>query len=226
MQQEQQPKRSKPLQRQRIFRLVGTVVGFSLLALLIWMITAWVLMSAVPFKSKHWSWLEGVTSVGALAFAVGAGVWVMHEYSEALSTRDLEIYRDIYEKFMTDEQIDSRRYIYQEFPDDPQEAIHLVEEDPEARLHYKRVVSVIDYFGFLVDQQWVTDDQMIGWVSPIVVKVWKKVRPIVEHECAARPEEPDYHQGARSLYARCVDWREANLREWTEDAIAFRDDAA
>jgi hypothetical protein len=40
---------------------------------------------------------------------------------------------------------------------------------------------------------------MIGWMSPIVVKVWDKIGPVVEYECLQRPEEPDFYESAIKL---------------------------
>jgi hypothetical protein len=65
----------------------------------------------------------------------------------------------------------------------------------------------------LVEQDWVTADEVIGWMSPIVVKVWKKIEPAVEYERSLRPEEPDYYEAAIRLAKRCEEWRNRNLRD-------------
>jgi hypothetical protein len=52
---------------------------------------------------------------------------------------------------------------------------------------------------------------MIGWMSPIVVKVWDKIGPVVEYECLQRPEEPDFYESAIKLAERCQSWRDTNL---------------
>lgn len=162
-----------------------------------------------PLTADQWGALEGFSATVTLAFAVGAGLFFLFEFMETSDSRNLDIYRDIYDKFMSDDQIESRRYIYTHVPDDlsPAELSAHVRGDPLAHQHVKNVLNAIDYFGFLADQDWVTADEMIGWVSPIVVKIWQKIGPLVEYEVAQRPTEPDYYEAARLLAARCAQWR-------------------
>ncbi len=180
------------------------------------------LVDAASLDAGDWSRLEGLTSVAALALALGTGFVLVIELAETTDSRNLDIYRDIYEKLMAEPEIAARRYIYQQLPDpgDPQTLIDAVQRDPEAQRCVKRVLNMIDYFGFLVDQEWVTADEVIGWVSPIVVKVWVKIGPLVEYECAQRPEEPDYYEAARKLAERCRRWRDAHYPQRAQ-AITF-----
>lgn len=174
---------------------------------------------------EKWAALEGLTSVAAFALAVGAGFMVLIEMAERTDSRNLDIYRDIYERLMSVEQIEARRYIYQNIPDsdDKQVMVNAILKNDAARKHVKLVLNSLDYFGFLVDQDWVTADEVIGWLSPIVVKVWVKIGPLVEHECAKRPEEPDYYEAARKLAKKCFHWRGKNLKSREAD-ITFDDE--
>lgn len=169
-------------------------------------------LSVIP--ADRWAVLEGLSAAAALAFAVGAGIVVLMELNATVDSRNLDIYRDIYEKLMSENEIKARKYIYQSIPasDDKQVVIDAVLGDDQARKHVKRVLNLIDYFGFLVEQEWVTADEVIGWMSPIVVKVWEKIEPVVEYECSQRPEEPDYYESAIRLAERCRKWRDTNLR--------------
>jgi hypothetical protein len=168
-----------------------------------------------PISTADWAVLEGLSSAAAFVFAVGAGIIVLMQLAETADSRNLDIYRDIYEKLMSEEEIEARRFIYQEIPtsQDKQVVIDAVLNNDQARRRVKQVLNLIDYFGFLVEQDWVTADEVIGWMSPIVVKVWKKIEPAVEYERSLRPEEPDYYEAAIRLAKRCEEWRNRNLRD-------------
>ena len=107
------------------------------------------------------------------------------------------------------------KFIYQQIPasGDKQVIVDAVLSDDQARKCVKQVLNLFDYFGFLVEQEWVTADEVIGWMSPIVVKVWERIGPVVEYECSQRPEEPDYYEAAIRLAERCRKWRDTNLRD-------------
>jgi len=166
--------------------------------------------------ADRWAALEGLSAAAALAFAIGAGIVVLMELNATVDSRNLDIYRDIYEKLMSKEEIEARRFIYQKLPppEDRQAIVQAVlhSDDDQARKYVKQVLNLIDYFGFLVEQEWVTADEVIGWMSPVVVKVWEKIEPVVEYECSQRPEEPDYYESAIRLAERCRKWRDTNLR--------------
>lgn len=166
-----------------------------------------------PISMPDWTVLEGLSSAAAFVFAVGAGVIVLMQLAETADSRNLDIYRDIYEKLMSEEEIEARRFIYQEIPTSPdrQVVIDAILNNEDARRRVKQVLNLIDYFGFLVEQDWVTADEVIGWMSPIVVKVWEKIGPVVEYERSQRPEEPDYYEAAFKLAERCQKWRDKNL---------------
>ena len=136
------------------------------------------IVNAVSLSPTHWSNVAALTSAATLAIALGAGLILLIELGEMADSRNLEIYRDIYERLMSDEQITARRFIYQELPDpgEPQILIDAVLDSDEAREQVKKVLNLIDYLGFLIDQDWVTSYEVIGWLSPVVVKVWGQDR--------------------------------------------------
>lgn len=201
-------------------------VPIGLLAVLFFVVSlgvGWLWLSIVPdiinrvgMPEQHWSWLEGLTSAASLAFAVGAGAWVLIQYSDTISNRNLEIYRDIYEKFMDEDQIEARRIIYQLFPSDPVVARRLMLENKTLHAAYKQSLSLLDYFGFLVDKNWVTDREVIEWISPIAVKLWGKIGAVVELERVER-KEPDYYIAASHLVVKCEQWRQERFNTTTKD---------
>lgn len=214
--------RHQQLERLLLLVLIGTVIG-----LFVWTLITMFVISALPLDDLEWARVEPWTAVGALAFTFVGGVVVLHQIIESVDSRNLEIYQDIYEKMMDLDQINARRYIYRHVPDmQTPEAVadfvaHMVAEE-EVQDTIKQVLNLIDYFGFLVEQEWVSSDAVIGWMSPIVVKVWAKIGPIVMHERSQRPEEPDYYKSAETLALRCQAWREQNVENWRD--IRFSDD--
>lgn len=201
------------------------VLVMTVLIGVVWIWASPTIVDAVSLSETEWSNVAALTSAAALAVALGAGVILLIELAETADSRNLEIYRDIYQKFMSDEQIRARRFIYQELPDpdEPQVVINAVLGSDEARKEVKKVLNLIDYFGFLVQQDWVTSDEVIGWLSPVVVKVWAKIGPVVSYERRQRPEEPDYYEAAMNLADKCRAWRQNNFPEADEE-ISFLDD--
>ncbi len=162
----------------RRFPLLGMVILIIILGLIIgyvWIQFAFPkVISTFNLTESEWSILENITSLGTFAFALGAGLILIIELSEMTDSRNLSIYQDIYEKFMADDAIQARKYIYMKIPtsDDKQVMIDAVLDDEEVKFKVKQVLNLLDYFGFLIDQDWVTTEKMIDWVSPIVVKIW------------------------------------------------------
>jgi hypothetical protein len=186
-----------------VVALLSLVIGF------LWILLAPRLLSLSSLTASQWSELGVLTSVAGFALVIGAGFLVLVELTEATNSRNLDVYRDIYERLMSEPAIEARRYLYQEIPaaKDGGVLVDAVLKNQEARDCVKKVLNLIDYFGFLVAQDWVTEDEVVGWLSPVVVKVWARIEPIVEHECALRPEEPDYYLHARTLADKCEAWR-------------------
>lgn len=216
------------LKRRSISVLMGIIILVVIAIAVLLIGLAPTLLDAASLTDQQWSGLSALISVITLAFALGAGITVLLQISEANDSRNLGIYRDIYEKMMCIEQIEARRFIYQQLPTIPEGDTDarnatirdILNSDGEARRCIKEALNLIDYFGFLVEQDWVTSDDMIGWLSPVVVKVWEKIGPIVEHERSLRPEEPDYYISAVNLAEKCQVWRDKNYPD-RERQIGF-----
>lgn len=214
------------------WKLLLLIFIVAILFFIFWAVTGPALVEIGTLSETQWQGLEAITSVAVFALSIGAGFIVLMELLQNTDARNLEIYRDIYEKFMSDEQIKARRYIYNyvwvgrqykgNFKDLAQmEQAELEEKYSDlflqirmsdtAQKHIKDVLNAMDYFGFLTERDWVTDAEIIGWLSPMVVKLWVKIGPSVIYECRKRPEEPDYYDAARKLAIRCQEWRKKNL---------------
>jgi hypothetical protein len=207
------------LRRLSIGDLLLLVALITVFIAVIWIAVAPQLLDVARLNADEWSDLSAMVTVISFAFALGVGISILLQVSEANESRNLGIYQDIYEKLMASDEIEARRYIYQKLPEvaasdasaQKAEISQILAGDEKARVYIKQVLNLIDYFGFLVEQDWVTADEVIGWLSPVVVKVWRKIGPIVEYERSERLEEPDYYIAAVRLAEKCQQWRDQNL---------------
>jgi hypothetical protein len=179
--------------------------------------------------SDLWNALEGISSAATLATMIGGGLMALVQLREAadnrrlaLESRNMEVYDNVFERMMCDEEIEARRWIYTpgNLVGDPEQGLTLL--DDVGQEHVKRVLNSFDHLGFLIQQDWVTDDAVVRWVNPIVVKVWDRLGPYVEYE-AERRNEPDYYEAARELAIRCAEWRIKHVPgakiTWVENAL-------
>lgn len=167
-----------------------------------------------------WNMLEGIGAAAAFAAVVGGGVMALQQLTEATDARQRELYNVMFERLMSDAEIDARRWIYLDLPDDPAEGLAGISK--AGRAHVKRVLNSFDYFGFLIKQGWGLNDAIVEWVSPIVVKTWVKVAPYVAYE-RGRRNEPEYYADAEYLYEQClpawVDQHGDKGVTWVEGAL-------
>jgi hypothetical protein len=167
-----------------------------------------------------WSMLEGLSSAAAFAAVVGGGVVALLQLIESVDSRHLGVFNDVFERMMDDAEVAARRWIYLELPDEPEKGIDALTD--EGRSHVKRVLNSFDHLGFLLKQDWVTDEGIVEWVSPIVVKTWEKLGPYVAYECERRGESY-YYAAAQHLAERCATWwekhRPSETINWIDNAL-------
>ncbi len=193
-----------------IDRLVLIVILLTLVALPLWVLIVYVLwyaLTTLGYSGDFWGALEGLSSAAALTLTFAGGIIIIIQLNDATETRDLQIYNDVFERMMSDRDIEARRWIYIHLPENVPQGLELMANDPEGQAHVKQVLNSFDHLGFLIQHDFGVSDRVIQWVSPFVVKTWIKVGPYVDHE-AERRNEPDYYESARLLYERCRDWRE------------------
>lgn len=211
--------------------IVMTAGLIALVFFVVWValiLAVWNLVGPGGFDGSLWGALEGVSSAATLATVVGGGMIALAQLVEAidnrhreLQARNLSSYNYIFELLMKDENIEARRWIYLNLTEDLslEEGLALIAS--EGREQVKLVLNSFDYLGFLVEQDWVTDEAVIEWVSPFVVKTWICLGRFVEYE-AHRRSEPDYYKAARNLAHQCQIWRNQKLGaepRWFKDAI-------
>lgn len=171
----------------------------------------WLGLRAVGMDTDLLVLIQSVATTLAVAQVIGGSVVALRQLREASDSRNLAIYNDIFAKLMSEQDIEARRWIYQNLPDLPEEGLQGISRD--GQVHIKRVLNSLDHLGFLLHQTWITDDAedaIIRWVSPFVVKTWQKIGPYVDHE-ASRRNEPDYYEFVRELSQRCIQWRQTHL---------------
>lgn len=204
-------------------QVVGLAAGISagaFVILIILTMIVWGILQIAGVRFSLWDMLEAVSTAAAVAQVFGGGIVALVQLTESVDNRNLGIYNDVFDKMMSEDNIEARRHIYQQLPAfTPQGMSSLSADDRHA---VKRVLNSFDHLGFLVQQDWVTAEPVIHWVSPMVVKVWDKLGPYVDHE-AQRRREPDYYEAARMLAKVCQEWRRTHVPDsaivWEKDAL-------
>jgi hypothetical protein len=205
-------------------RVVGIAALYTLIAFVGWVgliVAVWLVFRLVGIRFDLWAAMEAISTAAAVAQIVGGGLVLLVQMNETVDSRNLDIYNNIFERLMSEENIAARRWIYINLPPDPKEGIAGLSE--EGQKHVKLVLNSLDHLGFLITQDWVTSDAILKWVSPFVVKIWVKIGPYIDYE-ATRRGEPDYYEAVRDLAIRCVEWRRENVPgaediTWLEDAL-------
>jgi hypothetical protein len=214
---------AKKVKKMSTAQVVWLAASISAATFIIWMILSiivWGILQIAGVRFSLWEMLEAVSTAAAVAQFFGGGVVALVQLTESVDNRNLGIYNDVFEKMMSDDNIEARRWIYQNLPAFTPQGMSAI--SPEGQVAVKRVLNSFDHLGFLVQQDWVTAEPVIHWVSPMVVKVWDKLGPYIEHEVQRR-KEPDYYEAARMLAKVCQEWRRTRVPDseivWVPDAL-------
>ncbi len=198
---------------ERAERLIWPIIAFGSGVLLAWMLIIVVVYFIVnpnwgaAGDGSLWDAMQGVSAAAAFALTVGGALVIFVQLNAALAGLNLDIYNHAFERMMSKENVEARRWIYRELPNDFNEGLQYLETHPEGLEHIKLVLNSFDYLGFLVREGWAPSDSVIRWVSPFVVKTWDKIEPYVQREIKRRTNEPDYYDAACYLAERCREWR-------------------
>lgn len=198
----------------------------AVISLLVWIIGCailWAILQSIGIRVDFWPMLEALSTAAAVAQFLGGGIVALWQLRDTADSRNMSIFNDIFNKLMSDREIEARRWIYTQLPDNPGAGLaSLSAEDQE---HIKHVLNSFDHLGFLLERDWITaeaEGAIIKWVSPMVVKTWAKLGPYVDYE-AQRRREPDYYENVRFIAKRCVEWRKRNIPDaevnWVEGAL-------
>ena len=226
------------IRREMIFRLLPWGIGSLVIAAIVFGIGLLVFPGTIHLKDApetvDWGILEGITSLITLSLIIGGGVFVFVEYinNEVQQTREsaeasFNIYENLYTRLTSPEDTASRRWILHHIPmhdadrqtlDDWVMQVRGIifqrppdwrEGPPPGQTHVRRVLNTLDFIGFVAENYWNMENELVEWMSPLVVKVWERIGPYVEHEVMRR-DEPDFFISAREFGDYCVQWRYEN----------------
>jgi len=198
--------------------IVLTIAGFVL-----WMIVLfgiWLFVQGTSYSTNFWSMTESLSTAVVAAGVLGAGYVAYRELSEISSGRHIEVADKLFNELNSSANIEARRWIYQNLPDNAEEGIKSM--TPEGQNAMKEVLNSLDRVAFLTQGGWIPDEIVMPWMHPMICKSWLKLEPYVMFE-RKRRHEPYYYKYAGELAARCLEWRAKNLEqakiEWVDDAL-------
>jgi hypothetical protein len=181
---------------------------------------AWLILRVAHVKTGLWPMIEALSTAVTAAAVLGGGFVAFRQLNEGASSRHLEVADRLFMELNSDKNIDARRWIFQNLPDDPKEGIPDLNDT--GRDAIKRTLNSLDRVAFLTQSGWIPQEMVMPWMSPMVVKVWVKLCPYVKYE-SERRGEPDYYEHACALAQQCQEWRAENVPEaevrWLEDAL-------
>jgi hypothetical protein len=201
-----------------VFILAITAFGF--LCWLAGLLFVWLVLRAFGLSTNFWAMTEALSTAVAAAAVLGAGFVAYRELSELACSRQMEVVDRLFEEMNSHENIEARRWVFQNLPDDPEEGIRSL--PPEGRAAVKRVLNSLDRVAFLTQPGWIPEEMVMPWMNPMIVKAWIKLGPYVDYE-SRRRHEPDYYEHTRQLAERCLAWRAKNLPDaqitWVDGAL-------
>lgn len=198
--------------------VASTAIGF--LLWLFGLFFLWLFLRSVGTSPDFWAMTEALSTAVGTAAVLGAGFVAYRELAEVATSRYMEVADRLFDELNSPENIEARRWIFQELPDDPQEGMRSLASAGQA--YVKRTLNSLDRVAFLTQAGWIPEKMVMPWMNPMIVKAWVKLGPYVDYE-SRRRNEPDYYEHARKLAERCLVWRAENLPDakitWVEGAL-------
>jgi hypothetical protein len=200
-----------------------TVVALAAGGFVLWisvLLALWPILHAAGVATDFWPMAQTLTSTITMVCIVAGSVVAFHQLNEAASNRHLAVADRLFEELNFPENIEARRWIFHNLPDDPEEGSRSL--TPEGQAAIKRVLNSLDHIAFLTQTGWIPEEMIMPWMNPMIVKAWAKLERYVEYESRKRGE-PDYYQHARQLAESCQAWRKRNVPNteitWIKDAL-------
>jgi hypothetical protein len=193
---------------------VGFAVG------ILGILVLWLLLRSGGVTADFWVMMEALSTAIAAAGGLGAGFFAYRELSEISSSRYLEVANQLFEELNSQENVQARRWIFQNLPPDPVEGMKGLSSEGQAAL--KRVLNSLDHVAFLTQSGWIPERIVMPWMHPMIAKSWEKLEPYVFYE-RQRRSEAYYYRFAEELSNHCRQWRVKHLKEkeirWVKDAL-------
>lgn len=200
--------------------LYGGVILVGFIFWVLGILIFWALLNILGVSTGYWVMLEALSTAVAAAAVLGVGIIAHNELNEAARGRYLNVADRLFDELNSPENIDARRRVFTNLPENPQEGLRMISSEDRAAV--KRVLNSLDHVAFLTQAGWIPDELVMPWMNPIVVKSLEKLGPYVAYE-SQRRNEPDYYQHVRALAERCLEWRSRHLKDaritWVEDAL-------
>jgi hypothetical protein len=205
-------------QQTLVVMVLSTVIGFVLWLLL--MVLLWRLLQRVEVAVDFWAMVEALSAAVTAAALIGGGFVAYRQLDEGASTRYMDVADRLFGELNSADNIEARRWIFQQLPEDPEEGLRNL--TPEGQANIKRTLNSMDRVAFLTQSGWIPENIVMPWMNPMIVKSWLKLKPYVERERRLRGES-DYYEHASVFGERCIIWRAENLDraeiEFQEDAL-------
>jgi len=180
----------------------------------------WLLLRAGGVTTDFWAMTEALSTAVAAAAVLSAGFIAYRELSEAASSRHMDVADRLFEELNSLENIEARRWVFQNLHDNPEEDIPSLTD--EGRAAVKKVLNSLDHVAFLTQAGWIPDEIIMPWMQPMIAKSWKKLQPYLYYE-RKRRNEPLYYINVDKLAERCSIWRSKNLSDieikWINNAL-------
>jgi hypothetical protein len=197
---------------------VITIVGF-----ILWvggLLFIWSILKILGFSTDPWAMISAFSTAIAATAVFSAGFIAYRELSEVASSRHLDVADRLFEELNSPKNIEARRWIFVNLPDNPEDGIRTLTTEGHAAV--KQVLNSLDRVAFMTQAGWIPDDIIMPWMHPMVAKAWVKLEPYVIYE-RKRRNEPYYYQKVSELAERINLWRQKNLVDatikWVEDAL-------
>lgn len=194
------------------------VIGFFLLLFGLYLV--WVLLVGIGTPNEFLLLVGALASISSSAAIIAGGYIAFRQLGEIANSRHLDVAYRLFEELNSSENINARRWVFQNLHDDPQ--VGLQSLTPEVQEAVKRVLNSLDHVAFLTQAGWIPPDLVMPWMHPMIAKSWKKLKPYVEYE-RTRHNERYYYERIDDLAEHCHAWRLEHLEEvevnWVEGAL-------
>lgn len=180
----------------------------------------WGFLRGIGVHTDYWAMLEALATAIAASAVLGTVFVAYRELSEIYSSRYIDVANKLFDELNSPENIEARRWVFQELPADPEQGIKTI--DADGRKAVKKVLNSLDHVAFLTQAGWIPEELIMPWMYPMISKSWHKLKPYVEYE-RQRRNEPHYYVNASKIAERCVTWGKTNLPDdhmiWVQDAL-------
>jgi hypothetical protein len=184
--------------------LIVFLIVFVVIVLVV--VPIWAGLFFLGFSSDFWIIISSVATLVAAAAVFGAGYIAYGELSEISQSRYLDVADQLFDALNSEESIVARRWIFQNLGDD----LDFEDENfPEARKYIKHTLNTLDRVAFVTKFGDVSDDEIMPWMHPMIVKSWAKLQAFVLAE-RERRNEPLYYKEAEELAMRTIEWCKKN----------------